>query len=411
MAAYEVRTIRDDEFPAFVEVQRTAMLMPPASEEALGSRRELYADHRNLGAIDGGRVVGSTRTFATRLTVPGNASVPAGAVSSVGVLPTHRRRGHLTRLMNAQLADAAERGEALTILISAEWPIYGRYGYGMASEACTVRLDTSTAEFRADPTGSVELVDAKAFRDAQADVYARAAARIPGHITWADVWYDVMAGLHEIHDGEDDKRRDARRVVWSDDADVVQGTLAYTVTESWPGNRPRATLDVLLFTAATDEAERELYRYLAAVDWVSEAVVGPRPVDDPLPFHLVDGRSARFDDVYDSLWARVLDVPAALGARRYATTGSLVVAVVDPLGHADGRWLLDAGPDGATCAATDRAADLTVPVAALSAAYLGGHTWARLASGGLVDEERPGAVARASALFATDRKPFLATGF
>ena len=35
---------------------------------------------------------GFARAFATPLTVPGG-EVPCGAVSAVGVLPTHRRRG------------------------------------------------------------------------------------------------------------------------------------------------------------------------------------------------------------------------------------------------------------------------------------------------------------------------------
>ena len=411
MAAHEVRTIRDDEIPTFIDVQRTAMLMPPPSEAVVESRRDLYGSQRCLVAVDEGRIVGTTRTFATELTLPGGGALPVGAVSSVGVLPTHRRRGHLTRLMTAQLADAAERGEALTILISAEWPIYGRYGYGMVTEACTVRLDAATAAFRAAPTGRTELVDAKAYRDVFADVYARTAARTPGHITWDDVWMDITTGLRDIHDGQDEQRRDARKVAWYDGAGVAQGALAYTVAESWPGNRPRGTLTVLSLAAATEEAERELYRFLTSIDWVSEAVVGPRPPDDPLPFHLVDGRAATFGDVFDHLWARVVDVPRALTARGYLSAGSLVLAVVDAGGHAGGRWALDAGPDGATCTPTDRPADLTVPVSALGAAYLGAHTWARLAAAGLVDEERPGAVARATALFATERRPFCSTGF
>ena len=75
-----------------------------------GGGPERVAAPRNLGALGGGRLAGSTRRSAPRRTGPGTASGPAGAVSSVGALPPHRRRGHLTRLMNAQLADAAERG-------------------------------------------------------------------------------------------------------------------------------------------------------------------------------------------------------------------------------------------------------------------------------------------------------------
>ena len=85
-----------------------------------------------------------------------------------------------------------------------------------------------------------------------------------------------------------------------------------------------------------------------------------------------------------------VDVPAALTARTYASDGSLVVEVVDPMGFGTGRFRLEAGPDGATCTTTTEDADLTVPVGALGAAYLGGTGWGRLAAAGWVDEHRAG---------------------
>ena len=60
-----------------------------------------------------------------------------------------------------------------------------------------------------------------------------------------------------------------------------------------------------------------------------------------------------------------------------------MVEVVDPMGFAAGRFRLEAGPDGAKCVPTGADADLAVPAGALGAAYLGGHSWARLAAGRL----------------------------
>ena len=411
MAPVTVRPIDHDELGGFLGVQRTAMLMPPADEALVEARRPMLDLDRCLLAFDGGAPAGATRDFATRLTVPGGATVPAAAVSAVGVLPTHRRRGLLTQLMARQLGDAAERGEVVSMLVSADWPIYGRFGYGVATEACAVRLDTVTARFASAPTGTATLVDGKAFRDVLADVYARAAARIPGHMSWPGEAFDAWVGLVEVHDGQDEARRHAVRVVWHDDAGVAQGVVSYNVTEAWPDNRPRGRVDVRELVAATDEAERELYRFLAAVDWVASAHVGLRPVDDALPFHLVDGRGAVLADRSDHIWARVLDVPAALGARSYAAPATLVLEVVDPAGFAAGRFLLDAGPDGAAVTPTDRPAEVTVPAPVVAATLLGGQAWGRLAAAGLVDEHAPGAVARASALFSTARAPYCSTPF
>lgn len=53
-----------------------------------------------------------------------------------------------------------------------------------------------------------------------------------------------------------------------------------------------------------------------------------RPVDDPLALLLADPRQAG-TRLVDTLWLRVLDVPAALAARTYPLTGSLAFTVHD----------------------------------------------------------------------------------
>jgi predicted acetyltransferase len=411
MEATTVRPVREDEVEAFLGVQRMAMLYPPPTERDLELRSEMgHDDSRCLVALDDGKVVGSTRCFATDLTTPGG-SVPAAAVSSVGVLPTHRRRGHLTRLMARQLGDTAARGEKVAMLVSAEWPIYGRYGYGVATEACMVDLDLLAASFLRPPTGTAELVGPKGYREAIADIYPRAAAATPGHMSWGDRFLEVWSGEREAWDGHAELQRKARRVVWSDDDGNPQGAVTYTVKEDWVDNRPRATAVVEQFTGATPEAETELYRYLTAIDWASRAEVHMRPVDDPVPLTLANGRAAVLTRRSDHIWVRVLDVPGALSARSYACEGSLVVEVVDPAGYAGGRFALEGGPEGGTCLPTDLSPDVTVPVGVLGATYLGGQSWARLAAAGLVDEHTPGAVAQATTLFSTPRAPYCSTPF
>lgn len=411
MPAPHVRRIADDELAAFVDVVRTAFLMPPASDELVEARRETTDVERCIAAFDdGGRMCGAARAFATPLTVPGG-EVAAGAVSSVGVLPTHTRQGHLTRLMRHQLADVSERGEPVAVLIAAEYPIYGRYGYGPATEAVGLRIDTRAAVWRDPATGSVEIVDDDTFAKVIADLYDRVRRTTPGHIGSTEARWRIEAGVTPYHDGEDRGRRNATKVVWRDEAGEPQAATIYRIDDSWVHNRPANTLRAEPLVATSARAEHELLRFLAGVDWVSEVRVGLRPVDDPAPLALVDGRAARLVDRSDQTWLRVLDVPAALAARRYATAGSLVVEVDDPLGFAHGRFRLDAGPDGASCEPTTADADLAVTAPALGAAYLGGQGWARLADAGWVDERRAGAVARAAALFTPERAPWGALTF
>ena len=411
MTSNSVRTITDDEFGDFINVVLTAFLAPPSSPEDIEPRRAAFDIDRCLGAFDGdGRLCGVARAFPTELTVPGG-SVAAGAVSSVGVLPTHRRQGHLSRMMRTQLDDIAGRGEPVAILVAAEYPIYGRYGYGMAVEACELHLDAAQAQWLDEPVGTVELVDNDTFAKVVVDVYDRARRTFPGHISYDVPRWEVFAGVREWPDGDNDARRKTTKVVWSDERGEPQAATAYSVDERWEHNRPAGTLSSGVLVATSGRAEIELVRFLASVDWVTQVRVGLRPVDNAVPLALADARMGALVNRSDNLWVRVLDVPAALAARPYAADGSLVLEVVDPLGHATGRFALEGGPDGATCAATDAEADLVVPVGALGAAYVGGTSWGRLAAVGWVDERRDGATRKAAAMFSSPRAPWCVLTF
>jgi predicted acetyltransferase len=411
MSEPTVRAITDDELAGWLGVVRTAFVSPPPSDEEVAARRSYFDLARCHAAFDpDGRVCGTAAALGTRLTVPGG-EVQAGAVSAVGVRPTHRRRGHLTRLMDVQLADIAERGEAVAVLIAAEYPIYGRFGYGPATEAVALRVDSHAARWHLPPAGTVELVGNEDFAKELDTLYDRVRRAAPGHISYDTDYWRVRAGAQSYADGEDDARRNATKVLWRDDAGEVQAATAYSVEQHWVHNRVAGKLTAPLLVSASDRGAVEVVRYLTSIDWAAEVSVYLRPVDEPVPLALEDARAGYLSDRSDHLWVRILDLPTTLAARRYATPGALVLEVDDPRGYAAGRFRLEGGPEGAECAPTDDEPDLALPVATLGAAYLGGQSWGRLAAAGWVDERRPGALSRAAAMFTTPRAPWCAMTF
>ena len=62
--------------------------------------------------------------------------------------------------MRAQLDAAVEAGEVASVLVAAEWPIYGRFGYGPYSEWGEWEVDLAEAEVLGVPVGSCEIVEA-----------------------------------------------------------------------------------------------------------------------------------------------------------------------------------------------------------------------------------------------------------
>jgi predicted acetyltransferase len=175
--------------------------------------------------------------------------------------------------------------------------------------------------------------------------------------------------------------------------------------------RPRSTLEVAELAAATPAAEARLWAYLLSLDLIGTIKAPDRPVDDVLPWLLVDARHAKQTSCYDMLWLRPLDVARLLTTRSYGTSGRVVLEIDDPLGLAGGRFALDASPDGATCITTTESAELTVPIRTLGAACLGDVRLDTLQRAGWLDEHAPGAATRGAQLFAGDVAPWCNTWF
>jgi predicted acetyltransferase len=347
--------------------------------------------------------VGTLRTIPFELTVPGGRMVPADGVTAVTVAATHRRRGLLTGLMDAGLRAAADRGDAVSILIAAEWLIYGRFGYGVASEDAVWEVDRARAA-AGPPEGVVEAVEIDQLRKLAPPVYDAARRARPGGIDRPEPRWDLDFGL--AHPEGEQPDWTGRAVVHRDDAGEVDGYLRWHAADSWEGMLPTGTLHVDELVTASPAAYRDLWRFALGVDLLVRVRASERPVDEPLPWLLADGRAARQVQRWDRLWLRLLDVPAALTGRGYRGAGRVVVEVVDPGGYAAGRFALDAGPDGAECRPTTESAELTLPAAVLGAAYLGGTRLRTLSDAGLVDEHRPGAVTAADRLLAGEQVPF-----
>lgn len=410
--AVHIRSIEPDEVGSFLAAMRVGFHQgePPAALQA--ARAEEFAREieypRTQMAFDGDRVVGTYRSFPTELTVPGGF-VAADAVSNVTVSPTHRRQGLLSTMIRADLAAAAERGEAVAILIAAEWPIYGRYGFGPAVQNVEYEIDARGASFAQPGAGEVALVEAAALRAAAPGVYEAHRRVTPGAIERSGSWWDHRLGLAAAVWPEPPA---TQRFALVHDADgAPAGLLVYAVEGIWDEWRPRSVLTVGELLGATADAQARLWQFACEVDLVSTVRADDRGVDDSLPFLLEDGRAVRERYRTDYQWLRVLDVPAALSARRYASDGALVLEVDDPLGHTAGRFALEGGPQEARCAATTAAPDLTLRAGALGAAYLGGASLAALQAAGWVREERPGALARADAMLGWAVPPWCATLF
>ncbi len=182
---------------------------------------------------------------------------------------------------------------------------------------------------------------------------------------------------------------------------MADGYARYRLHADWDERGPKAAIDISEAIATSPVAERELWGYLFAVDLTGTARAHNVPVDTPLRHWLTDPRALGLT-VSDALWLRLVDLPAALAGRSYASADRLVLEVDDPFCDWNtGRWLLDAAGDDARVTRTELDPDLELKVNELGSAYLGGTSFAELAIAERVTARSPDAVGRADALFRT----------
>ncbi len=398
----EIRPTTPDEYRAAATAFVIPLMEAPPNDEAWERSLPTWDIMPSYSAWDAEHCVGHAGQFLVDTTVPGGARLPTGAVTRVGVLPTYRRRGIASGLMQALLDDAVERDLALLSLRASETVIYGRYGYGVAGDFCEAAIDARRAAplRRVQTTGSIRLLQPAELLDVVPALYERVAHRRPGIITRPSAWWprtlreaieQTKASFVAVHvdvDGEPDGfvHYETR---WNDEA-FAESSGEGKIHD--------------LF-GADDAVELALWQFLFELDLVRRWTTSQRPVDDVVRLACHDRRAYRQTSIGDEQWLRVIDVDRALGARAYnPASGSVTISVDDPvLTRNCGTWRIGSGG----VERIDDAADLSVAIETLSAAYLGGPSWAALAATGAVEVLNPDAIALADTLFASRPAPVL----
>jgi predicted acetyltransferase len=407
-----VRAITPDELVTWVDVMNVAFHIHRSPEAGAAFRRELLGDDfsRILAAFDGSRLVGTYQSFAAQLTLPGGDCALANAVTAVSVLPTHHRRGALTRMISHDLRLARERGEVASVLIASEYPIYGRFGFGPATERAAYSLDTRAAEFTLGAPGTVDLIEPLRMREIAPVIFERFRSRYPGQLDRGPSNWDVRLALRPTPWRSADQP--PRCAVYSSPSGEPEGYLLYQVQSDRTHHLRGGELEVQELVTVSADAYVGLWRYMAEIDLVSEITADMRPPDEPLTWMLVDTRRAlRQTNRSDFLWMRPLDTPRLLEACRYVAEARVVFEVDDPLGLAGGRFALEAGPLGASCRASDAVPDVRLDMPALGALSLGGVSARLLHAASHIQEDVPGGIDKLERLFHWPVAPWCSTFF
>lgn len=372
--------------------------------EAVASWARILERDRTYLLKDGPQTVGGGSVYSFTLSIPGGA-LPAGGLTAVGVLPSHRRRGALRTLMARVIEDGIARQEPVGVLWASEGPIYGRYGYGMAALRATISAPRHQVRL-APPVpdhGRIRLLEVDEAKRALPAVWERAAAVTPGFFSRSATWWSS-----EVLDDAPRRRMGAgARFIPAVEVDGrIEGYAFYRMRTDWDHLGPHNVLEVRELVAPDPAAELALWRFLFEMDLITTVKAFTVPVDTPLFLRVDDPRRLAMT-VGDGLWLRILDLPGALGARAWAADGDIVLDVIDELVPAvHGRWRLRVRDGRAHVERSGEPAAATLGVAELSSLFLGGIRAVDLWRAGRIAAADPAAPMLLDLMHSVARRPW-----
>jgi len=402
-----LRTPTEEEYPRFIAPLSIAFNRRMSEAEIDADRRTVERD-RFVGALDGDAVVGCGGAYTFRMTVPGG-EVGAAGITSVGVLPTHRRRGILRKMMGWWFDQARARHEPVAILWASEAAIYQRFGFGPATQQTFLEAPTDKIRFLrpVEPPGQIRIVEPdEAFR-LFPPIYDALVSTVPGAVNRSPARWSE----EQLADTEWSRHDNGDKVLAVHEQDgAPTGYVIYRQRPEWDFSGPKSVLTVIEVAAVDPISEAAIWQWLFSIDLIGTVRVWRGPA--PHPLHLLVTEPRRLSTTLnDGLWMRIIDLPAALEARSYEVTDEFQPSNA-------GRWMvsMEAGGSRPGRAQVRPAeprvdADIALDIADVAAVYLGAFRFADLAGVGRVIECRPDGLARADALFSHPGRPNTATVF
>lgn len=395
-----IRETRPDEWLQAVNTKNVALLQAPVTEEVFEKHRPAWEQHHtSYSAWDKSDCVGHASYIHAGISIPGGTHLPSAAVTRVGVLATHRRRGAARGLIESLVREAGRAEFPIMTLWASEPGIYPNFGFGMSNWAAQVTFDPRRVlPFRgAAQHGSLRLLKPAEIVPVIETLSRRLGADRPGYFVRPRVVLERNSVAAVTGSS-------AEYVVAYEVDGVVEGYARYEISTSGfdLGMYSRGVVRELFATSPS--IELALWTYIASIDLIDEWQAPIRPVDDLARTATADPRAWQTVRVEDEQWIRLIDIDRCLAERTYRECGQRVtIAVADRLVEGNnGTWEInDHG-----VRRTDATPEIAASIEAVSAAYLGGTSWYELVSTGRAQATKPDAVRRADLLFGVERSPF-----
>ena len=391
---YEIRSISGEEFGAFSETSARAFGFDQDARY-LNMKKSYFDFDRTLAVIHKNGIIGGCVSSQYLLNIPGTQAKVA-AVADVSVLPNHRRKGLLTKMMRTQLTNIYERDELFAALWAEESPIYGRFGYGIASihEDWILHRQNNEFNINVPGNGTIEYINSSKITELLPIIYEKATFDVPAVIRRPELYWKVIAEDFESKRNNESKMQ---HVIYRQ-GNEINGYVSYrTVPEG-------ISIHELMGTDLNSTVG--LWRFCLDMDLRLKSQIYRRPLDDILPMLLTDpGKLSR--TIKEGLWLRLVNIEKALELRKYSLDTRLVLKVIDSFCEwNDQTFELQTSDNGNKCSPSNLKADICITASDLASVYLGAIKFSTLLKSGRIQLETDNAIHKADMMFSYKHAPW-----
>ncbi|MDD5191360.1 MAG: GNAT family N-acetyltransferase [Dehalococcoidales bacterium] len=397
---FEVKMVKAEEMKQFLKVAGTALMF--------SSENTKLEPEWTLCGFENGKIVTSYAYWPLFVYLNGKEAAVPG-VTMVGTLPAYRAYGYLRKVIthHCNLLHEQQNGP-ITELHASRAAIYQRFGYGIVTGAMTYKVEPRYIEFacpQAIPGRLRDLEDSET--DVLDKVYTAFTANKMGYLHRFKLTWDLGTLFAPTAPG-----MSLNKVVYEEKGNPL-GYVIYTMGPPGPGaaNLQNGQIFIRDLAWLTPAAYRGIWAHFANNNLIEDITWGRVPVDDPLPYLLLEPRMLRAT-LRDDVLARLVDVDKALPLRGYQETGELTFKVIDDLCPWNtGAWKLEVDKQGSRVTKTRLSPQITLPVNTLAMLFYNQINATQALRMGRLDAPKPEALKDWDRIMSTPYKPACSDGF
>lgn len=371
---------------------------------------------RLLGAMDTktGQIVGTGGADQYVLTVPGGNTIGMAGIMGMGTLPTHKRKGIFSSVINKLHSQAKERGDVIAGLWASQSLLYTRFGYGLSTLREDWTINTNHTKLLKQKKESIrfELVDKE-----------KALIEIP----------KIYDTFRKCQNGATDRTEGYwNYILYEDDSAKYNksGNCGFFFVLAYKDNKPsgyaiynfnkesgvaheddKGTLDVQEIISTDKETNIALWHYIFGIELVEEIKINQRAPGDPLYLMLENPRKLKRETI-DGLWVRIVDPIKMLEKRKYNSEGNITICIAGQnQKDIEGTYSIETDGTNTEVKKVNKKPDISMKASDLSSIYFGAVSPGEYFQAGNLEIENQNSLIELSKMFFVQQAPWCNTDF